>query len=73
VSSCTHYWIIDSENVGHCRHCPEVRDFGRLLQRAGVFAVAGRRGAKARKATMGKKRGRKKKEEQPWEKAYFLD
>ncbi len=54
-----HYFLIDSENVGHCRHCPEVRDFGLLLQRAGVFVVAGRRGAKA----SGGKRGRKKKEE----------
>ena len=58
-----HYWIVDSENVGRCRDCPEVRDFGRLLQREGVFAVAGRRGAKARKEVLGKKRVRKKKEE----------
>lgn len=49
VINCTHHWIIDSDNVGHCKYCPEVRDFGRLLERAGVFAVAGRRGAKARK------------------------
>ena len=56
-----HYWIIDSENVGRCRYCPEVRDFGRLLQREGVFVAAGRRGAKARKEALGKKRGRKKK------------
>ncbi len=68
-----HHFIIDSDNVGCCRYCGEVRDFGRLLQRAGVFAVTGRRGAKARIASVGKKRGRKKKEEQPWEKAYFLD
>jgi len=54
-----HYWIISSENVGHCKYCPEVRDFGSLLQKEGVFAVAGRRGAKA----SGGKRGRKKKEE----------
>ena len=32
-----HYWIIDSENVGHCKYCPEVRDFGRLLQRGGCL------------------------------------
>ncbi|MBU0847377.1 hypothetical protein KKH23_09365 [Patescibacteria group bacterium] len=44
-----HYWIINSENVGHCRYCPEVRDFGSLLQKAGVFVAAGRRGAKASK------------------------
>jgi len=67
VSNCTHYWIIDSDNVGHCKYCPAVRDFGRLLQRAGVFVVAGRRGAKARKEVLGKKRGRKKKEEIAYE------
>ncbi|GAI61626.1 unnamed protein product [marine sediment metagenome] len=33
--NCTHYWIIDSSNVGRCKDCPEVRDFGRLLQREG--------------------------------------
>ena len=55
VSNCTHYFIINSENVGRCRYCPEVRDFGKLLQREGVFAVAGRRGAKARKEVLGKK------------------
>ncbi|GAJ23313.1 unnamed protein product, partial [marine sediment metagenome] len=58
----------DSDNVGVCRYCGEVRDFGRLLQRAGVFA-GGRRGAKASKGVArkpyvyGNKRGRKKKEE----------
>jgi len=55
-----HYWIINSKNVGHCKYCPEVSDFGMLLQKQGVFAVAGRRGANARKEALGKKRGRKK-------------
>ena len=58
-SNCTHYWLIDSNNVGRCRYCGEVRDFGESLRRKGVFAVAGRRGAKASKG----KSGRKKKEE----------
>jgi len=62
VSNCTHWWIIDSSNVGRCRYCPEVRDFGGLLQRERVFAVAGRRDAKAGKGVSGKKRVRKKKE-----------
>ncbi|GAI99852.1 unnamed protein product [marine sediment metagenome] len=57
---CTHHFIIDSDNVGRCKYCPEVKDFGRLLQREGVFVLAGRRGAKARKEVLGKKRGRKK-------------
>jgi len=39
VSNCQHYWIIDSNNVGHCKHCPEVRDFGKSLQREGVFVA----------------------------------
>jgi hypothetical protein len=30
-----HYWIIDSYNVGRCKDCPEVRDFGKLLGREG--------------------------------------
>ncbi len=50
-----HHFSINSENVGHCKDCSEVRDFGRLLQREGVFAEAGRRGARARKETLGKK------------------
>ena len=32
-----HHFIINSDNVGQCKYCPEIRDFGRLLQRAGVF------------------------------------
>lgn len=39
VSNCKHHWIIDSENVGHCQYCPEVRDFGKLLQREGVVVT----------------------------------
>ena len=53
--NCTHHWLIDSDNVGRCRHCLEVRDFRELLTREKVFAVAGRRGAKARKEALGKK------------------
>ncbi|GAI07753.1 unnamed protein product [marine sediment metagenome] len=44
-----HHWIINSENVGHCKYCPAVKDFGELLLKQGVFAVTGRRGAKASK------------------------
>ncbi len=58
VNNCPpHHWYIDSENIGQCA-CGEIRDFNELLQRAGVFVAAGRRGAKA----SGGKRGRKKKE-----------
>ncbi len=55
-----HHFIINSENVGYCKDCPEVRDFGRLLQREGVFVLAGRRGAKARKGVLGKKGKRRR-------------
>ena len=26
-----HYFVIDLENVGHCKYCPETRDYGKLL------------------------------------------
>ncbi|GAI72046.1 unnamed protein product [marine sediment metagenome] len=26
-----HHFIVNSENVGYCKDCPEVKDFGRLL------------------------------------------
>ncbi len=57
-----HYFIIDSGNIGHCKYCPEERDFSDLLRRTGVFVAAGKGGAKDRQGTLGKKRGRKKKE-----------
>ncbi|KKN59513.1 hypothetical protein LCGC14_0541270 [marine sediment metagenome] len=57
-----HYFIVGSDNIGHCKYCPEERNFMELLRRTGVFVVEGKRGAK--KATTGKKRGRKKKEDQ---------
>ena len=55
-----HHWIIDSNNVGRCLYCPEVRDFGKLLRaedrRLGVTA---RRGSEATKRST--KRGRPRK------------
>ena len=60
-----HHFIFNSENVGKCKYCSEVKDCGRLLRREGVFAAAGRRGAKASKGVARKPyggRGRKKKE-----------
>ncbi len=64
VNNCPpHRWDVDVENVGYCRDCPSVKDFGELLRKNGVFVGSGRRGAKARKEALGKKRGRKKKEE----------
>ena len=26
-----HYFVINSDNIGHCKDCPEVRDYGKLL------------------------------------------
>lgn len=52
-----HHFMIDSENVGHCKDCPAVKDFGRLLQREG-FGLR----KKAKKGGTKGKRGRKKKE-----------
>jgi len=51
-----HYWMANSENVGHCIYCPAVKDFGELLRREGVFVAAGRRGAKASKGRSGRKK-----------------
>ena len=28
-----HYWVIDSNNVGTCKKCNEVRDFGKMLRK----------------------------------------
>ena len=53
-----HHFIINSENVGHCKYCPEVRDFWELLRRDGYGL-----GSKSKKGGSKGKRGRKKKEE----------
>jgi len=61
-----HHFIIDSGNVGHCKYCPEVRDFGELLVREGqYFKKAGRRGAKVSKVARNpySRRGRRPKYE----------
>lgn len=58
-----HYFIVDVDNVGRCKYCPEVQDFAVALRRNEVFVTAGRRGAKARRETRGKKGGRKETEE----------
>ncbi len=28
-----HWWIINLNDVGHCRFCPAVKDFGALLRK----------------------------------------
>jgi len=48
-----HHFILNSENVGHCKYCPEVRDFGELLGREPrLLGLKSKRGGK---------RGRRKK------------
>lgn len=27
---CVHHWMIDNDNIGRCRKCPAVKDFGAL-------------------------------------------
>ena len=53
-----HHFIINSENVGRCKYCPAVKDFGEILRREGYFASS-----KSKKGGKKGKRGRKKKEE----------
>jgi len=28
---CVHHWVIDDHDIGTCKKCGEVKDFGRLL------------------------------------------
>lgn len=30
---CIHYWILDNKDVGRCRYCGAVKDFGVLLRK----------------------------------------
>ena len=32
VQPCVHHWVIDRQNVGTCKKCEAVKDFGRLLR-----------------------------------------
>ena len=36
---CVHHWIIDEFNVGRCKNCPAVRDFGTLQKKETITAV----------------------------------
>ena len=53
-----HHFIINSANVGRCKYCPKVRDFGESLRREGLLS-----GSKSKRGGTKGKRGRKKKEE----------
>lgn len=48
---CVHYWVVDEHDVGRCKNCPAVKDFGALQKResksaAVMIEVAARRGGK---------------------------
>jgi hypothetical protein len=52
VAKCVHHWLIDSSNVGRCRKCGRVKDFGRLLRdgdgkKKGKFQLRKKRVTKA--------------------------
>ena len=55
-----HHFILNSENVGHCKYCPEVRDFGEILRRQGY----GLRSKSKRGGGTKGKRGRPPKKEE---------
>jgi len=33
--ACVHHWRVDDHNIGTCKKCGEVRDFGALLAKEG--------------------------------------
>jgi len=55
-----HYWIIDSRDIGRCKYCGAVRDFGRELRRwSGEHKEAPIRGAvESKKKRIKRKVGR---------------
>ena len=60
-----HFWIIDSQNVGRCKYCPAVKDFGKLQRHEERrLEEATKRGSERRLETVQGKRGRPRKHEQ---------
>ena len=55
-----HHWIIDEKNVGRCKYCGAVKDFGKELRRwFGEHKGAPVRGAvESKKERIKRKRGR---------------
>lgn len=54
---CQHWWIIDSNDVGRCKYCPAVRDFGKERE---AWLRSHKTAVRALGAIGGKKSGR------PW-------
>lgn len=60
---CVHYWVVDNKDIGTCKYCGEVRDFGSLYRR-GQAEIEHRQVMIARETCKsGKPRGRKRKNE----------
>lgn len=52
---CIHHWVIDELNVGRCKKCPAVKDFGALLNKDKnfgrlIYLEIGRETGKGRQA-----------------------
>jgi len=41
-AECTHWWIIDYRDIGRCKYCPAVRDFGKELRKWSGEEIEGR-------------------------------
>ena len=50
---CVHHWVIDEHNVGRCKNCPAVKDFGALQEKntrlAAIHIGEGRKTGRPRK------------------------
>lgn len=57
-----HFWIIDAENVGRCKYCPAVKDFGKLLRKE-KQKVSFKQAAIAKNTHHTGRKGRKRKNE----------
>ncbi len=54
-----HFWIIDPNDVGHCKYCPAVRNFGKLQrQEERRLKEVNKRGSERSLETVHGKRGR---------------
>jgi len=61
-----HWWLIDSEGIGHCKYCGAVKDFGKAIRRQQEEEnkISSRGGLKAR-GVLRKPRGKRSKAGRP--------
>lgn len=57
MTGCIHHWLVDIHNVGRCRKCGAMKDFGKLLDKGFSPKLAHRKYLNG----MTWKRGRRKK------------